>query len=292
MSGKRPAAAGDATDGPRQFKQTKLNFFTSASRKPKVELEEDRANLEEKQPPEQPEPSKTTGQPPNTHTTPDSPRESDPESSPPPPPPPPLSTTAPTATTPPNPTTTTKTKTTMPPTRLRITDRTGDLFAAPANTLLIHACNTIGSWGGGIALAFRKLYPAEFRVYRAHCARSTPDRLAGTALLIPPQGGGGDRHYIGCLFTSRRFGAARDSPDRILRATGPAMRHLMRLVAEEEARAGVRIAEVRMCRINSGLFAVPWDSSKRVLEEMDLGDGEVPACAEEGVVEVVAWERE
>jgi ADP-ribose 1''-phosphate phosphatase len=185
----------------------------------------------------------------------------------------------------------------MPPTRLRITDRTGDLFAAPANTLLIHACNTVGSWGGGIALAFRNLYPAEFRVYRAHCARSTPNQLVGTALLIRPQqqqqssGGGGRGHYIGCLFTSRRFGAARDPPERILRATVPAMRHLMRLVAEEEARTGGRIGEVRMCRINAGLFAVPWESSKRALEAMELRDGEVPGCAEEGVVEVVAWER-
>ena len=184
----------------------------------------------------------------------------------------------------------------MSPARLRITDRTGDLFAAPANTLLIHACNTVGSWGGGIALAFRNLYPAEFRVYRAHCARSTPNQLVGTALLIAPQraslnGSGGGGHYIGCLFTSRRFGAARDPPDRILRATGPAMRHLMRLVAEEEERTGVRIGEVRMCRINVGLFAVPWESSKRALEAMELGDGEVPGCAQGGVVEVVAWER-
>jgi ADP-ribose 1''-phosphate phosphatase len=183
---------------------------------------------------------------------------------------------------------------TTTPSRIRITDRTGDLFAAPPQTLLIHACNTIGSWGGGIALAFRNLYPAEFQIYRAHCARSSPNQLLGTALLIPPQKKGAGRgHWIGCLFTSRRYGRAKDPPGEILRATGPAMRDLMRLVVEEEVRRGVRvIGEVRMCRINAGLFAVPWGRSKWAIEEMELGEGEVPGCGKDGVVEVVAWERE
>ncbi|KAK4101933.1 ADP-ribose 1''-phosphate phosphatase, partial [Parathielavia hyrcaniae] len=153
-----------------------------------------------------------------------------------------------------------------------ITDRTGDLFAAPPNTVLIHACNAVGSWGGGIALAFRNHSPSAFRAYRAHCARSTPDRLVGTALLIPPpQSSPGEegRHYIGCLFTSRAYGRARDPPERILRATGPAMRDLMRLVVEEEGRIGVGLVKgLRMCRINSGLFAVPWARSKGVIEEL------------------------
>jgi ADP-ribose 1''-phosphate phosphatase len=188
---------------------------------------------------------------------------------------------------------------TTPAIRIRITDKIGDLFAAPPNTLLIHACNCIGSWGGGIALAFRDRYPAAYAVYRAHCARSTPDALLGTALLIPPQTGKGQQgnkdtgqgHYVGCLFTSRRVGKGRDAPETILRATVPAMAHLMRLVAEEEGRAGVSIAEVRMCRINSGLFAVPWDQSKKAIEGMELEEGEVPQCADGGVVDVVAYER-
>lgn len=196
--------------------------------------------------------------------------------------------------------------------RIRITDRFGDLFAAPPGALLIHACNAVGSWGGGIALAFRSRYPDAFRVYRAHCARwaAAPDRLTGTALLIPPTpagadgggggsrrrerggGGAGTRHYIGCVFTSRGYGKSRDSPEKILEATGPAMQHLMRLVAEEERRTGVAIAEVRMCRINAGLFAVPWERSKRTVEGLELTEEEAPGCAREGVVEVVAWERE
>jgi ADP-ribose 1''-phosphate phosphatase len=102
------------------------------------------------------------------------------------------------------------------------------------------------------------------------------------------------QHYIGCLFTSRRYGNARDPPERILRATGPAMRHLMRLVAEEEERGNGEavIKEVRMCRINAGMFAVPWERSKKAIEGLELAEAEVPQCAEEGVVKVVAYERE
>ncbi|KAK4173496.1 hypothetical protein QBC36DRAFT_359834 [Triangularia setosa] len=63
----------------------------------------------------------------------------------------------------------------------------GDLFDAPPNSVLIHACNTIGRWGGGIAATFKKHYPAAFEVYRDHCKKFTPDELIGTALLIAPQ---------------------------------------------------------------------------------------------------------
>ncbi|KAK4235946.1 hypothetical protein C8A03DRAFT_17364 [Achaetomium macrosporum] len=313
MSGKRPASANSASNGSRQFKQTRLNFFTSSrsqSKKPSPETEErqeksttvtagtrDGVDTETK-PATGPDPSVDLPKPEQTDNSIVTAEAicQEPETSPPPPPSPAITSPQP-ALIP------------TPSSKIRITDRTGDLFAAPPNSLLIHACNSVGSWGGGIALAFRNLYPEAFQVYRAHCAaRSmTPEQLVGTALLIPPpppprrernggkeEGGGKKKrqHYIGCLFTSRRYGKARDSPERILSATGPAMRHLMRLVVEEERREGAGvIKEVRMCRINAGLFAVPWERSKKVIEELELGEGQVPQCAEEGVVKVVAYER-
>ncbi|KAM7182693.1 hypothetical protein V8F33_014098 [Rhypophila sp. PSN 637] len=196
-----------------------------------------------------------------------------------------------------------------PPTRpgqlIRITDIQGDLFSAPPNTVLIHACNAIGSWGGGIALAFRKSYPEAFKIYNAHCKRysSDPRKLVGTALLIPPPplpsrtaaassgpvtGGKGKgkfaasmsalanearkQHWIGCLFTSKAYGKGRDSPRDILRATSPAMGHLMRLISKERTNSktsgGDGPGEIRMCQINSGLFDVPWKDTKRVVAEM------------------------
>ncbi|KAL2131471.1 hypothetical protein VTI74DRAFT_4982 [Chaetomium olivicolor] len=298
MSGKRPADASSGTR--RQLKQTKLSFFTSASsgqkKRPRAESEADQEGSRTIQAmtettqravsgkDKSPDPSETDQSPNQPDTqTPDATTSSEPSQDLEPSqiPSPTLSLTTPT----------------IPTTRIRITDKFGDLFSAPPSTLLIHACNCVGSWSGGIALAFRNLYPEAFKLYRAHCSRSTPDQLIGTALLIPPhpnsKTGATKGHWIGCLFTSRRYGKARDSPERILRATGPAMRDLMRHVAAEEEREGEAvIGEVRMCRINSGLFAVPWGRSRRAIEEMRLGKEEVPRCAEGGVLDVVAYERE
>lgn len=99
---------------------------------------------------------------------------------------------------------------------------TGDLFAAPVNSILVHACNTKGQWGAGIALAFKEKYPAQFKRYRAHC-REHGDDLVGSCLLIP-----GDTHDIACLFTSKAYGRRKDSPSEILSATRTSMQDLIR----------------------------------------------------------------
>ena len=104
----------------------------------------------------------------------------------------------------------------------RITYTTGDLFTAPEGTVLVHACNTVGSWGAGIALAFRDKYPAQFEYYKAHC-KEQGESLLGTCLLIP-----GDQHDIACLFTSKAYGKRKDRPHEILAATKTAVEDLMR----------------------------------------------------------------
>ncbi|KAI7264346.1 hypothetical protein KC345_g8846 [Hortaea werneckii] len=223
--------------------------------------------------------------------------------------------------------------------RLKVVESKGDIFSAPPNTVLIHACNCEGSWGAGIAKAFKTHYPSAYQIYHAHCTSHDPEKLIGTALLIPTFHGGADddstpttaksnrktktatagnkqlksseqqdnhHHFIGCLFTSRSKGAKkRDSPSQILAATGSAMRDLLeqvvkqqsdpkRTVAEEpsssvsdnndeandeaddEAKKEERIAEngraveeIRMCKINSGLFNVPWEKTKAVIEGIE-----------------------
>jgi ADP-ribose 1''-phosphate phosphatase len=96
----------------------------------------------------------------------------------------------------------------------------GDLFTAPDHSILVHACNTLGSWGSGIALAFRHNYPAQFAQYQAHC-ETHGQALVGTCLLIP-----GDKHDIACLFTSRAYGKHKDNPADILAATRKAVKDL------------------------------------------------------------------
>lgn len=168
---------------------------------------------------------------------------------------------------------------------LRITETSGDIFDAPPNTLIIHACNCYGSWGAGIAKAFKDRYPYAYKAYTSHCGAYSPDQLIETAQLIPPpslekneDGGKDETHFVGCLFTSHHFGRRKDSPYKILAATKPAMEDLLRQVQDWNAshdKDGEKVKEVRMCKINSGMFAVPWEKSRQVLEGIEVGEEDV-----------------
>ncbi|KAF8195532.1 hypothetical protein BJ912DRAFT_1056765 [Pholiota molesta] len=111
----------------------------------------------------------------------------------------------------------------------------GDLFLAPPNSILVHACNTQGSWGAGIALAFK----------------------LGTCLLIP-----GDVHDIACLFTSRAYGKRKDTPEEILAATQGAVQDLLKQNVQGKA--------LHACRFNSGKFAVPWEDTEAILKALNV----------------------
>ncbi|CRG91617.1 ADP-ribose 1''-phosphate phosphatase [Talaromyces islandicus] len=172
-----------------------------------------------------------------------------------------------------------------------ISETKGDLFDAPDGAALIHACNCVGSWGGGIARAFRDRYPAAYKVYNSHCrnfqqkpeqhtiidSRTSKSRTLtlplGTALLIPPQevdiAKSGKRNWIICLFTSRAFGRSVSPPDVILENTVHAIRDMRRQIEELREGGGdiARDGKVYSCRFNSGLFHVKWEDSKAVLEK-------------------------
>lgn len=110
----------------------------------------------------------------------------------------------------------------------KITLIKGDLFAAPPNTILVHACNTVGSWGAGIALKFKKDYSLAYETYVAHCISHTPDQLIGTTLIIRHTEVSPDRgHDIACLFTSRAYGRKKDSESDIMEATRCALQDLI-----------------------------------------------------------------
>lgn len=153
--------------------------------------------------------------------------------------------------------------------RLRITQHDGDLFDAPSNSILIHACNTRGAWGAGIALQFKRRYPNAFRTYREYCRSEAPS--PGTTLLIPPMDDPNQNHWIGCLFTSKNYGRAKDSPDEILENTSAAMFELLHKIKDEQSHAPV--GTLRMCEINSGHFGVPWERTLASLSEMEVPEG-------------------
>lgn len=190
------------------------------------------------------------------------------------------------------------TQTNTPQSHITLTHYKSSLFASPPSTLLCHATNAQGSWGAGIAAAFKKSYPSAFKIYAAHCSKWSGSSLLGTTLLIPPQHKSPleaereAKHWIGCLFTSEKKGKGKGSKESILEATGEAVEDLVRKVrdlneggdgADGKAKAGSskedRIDEVRMCKINSGLFEVPWEATREVIEGVEIGEGDLEEIA-------------
>ncbi|KAF7298887.1 Plasma membrane fusion protein PRM1 [Mycena indigotica] len=150
---------------------------------------------------------------------------------------------------------------------MTITHIVGDLFAAPTGSILVHACNTRGSWGAGIAAAFKQRFPDAFAEYQAACKKDGP-ALLGSCLLIR-----GVEYDVACLFTSKDYGKRVDSPDQIIAATQSAVAHL--IVQNKDPKKALHA-----CRFNSGKFGVAWDRTADVLNglEVDIAPrhGEVP----------------
>ncbi|KAH8692240.1 putative phosphatase [Talaromyces proteolyticus] len=180
-----------------------------------------------------------------------------------------------------------------------ITEVEGDLFDAPDGAVLIHACNCLGSWGGGIAKAFQAKYPAAYEIYKEHCrdlrqsSRSQtlihPDTgeeqdvrfPLGTALIIPPQKEDYEsdtpakKHWIVCLFTSYAYGRSVSPPHIVLANSVHALRDMKRQLEEIHRQGKAEWdGKLHTCRFNSGLFRVRWEDSKAVLEkELDETEG-------------------
>jgi len=134
-----------------------------------------------------------------------------------------------------------------------ILDVKGNLFDADKGSLLVHACNTEGAWGAGIAATFNRLYPSYYKAYQAHC-QLKGNALLGSCLIL-----NGKWHRVGCLFTSTGFGKRALYQDEILDNTRKSLVDLFNQVSDTDV--------VNMPKINSGLFRVPWDKTLAIVEE-------------------------
>jgi len=135
----------------------------------------------------------------------------------------------------------------------------GSLFDAPADTWLVHACNTQGSWGAGIAKQFKALFPEAFESYKDSCRFGLAS--TGESLLIRDGDVGckGTGRRIVCLLTSRGYGDQRDSASTIKVNTTLAINHLV----QEYLRPGQKFASNKF---NSGLFHIPWEQTEEILK--------------------------
>lgn len=154
---------------------------------------------------------------------------------------------------------------------ITLLDRAGNIFDAPDNALLIHACNCQGSWEAGIAKAFKQLYPDAFNVYREHCLAYVLSNssyiLRGSSLLIRTVSRSGLVHYIGCLFTSNKYGRLKDECSMIIQNTKSSMELLMQHIIDIQD--SIQISEIRMCKINSGYFSVSWKDTYQAIVSLN-----------------------
>ncbi|VVT55437.1 uncharacterized protein SAPINGB_P004596 [Magnusiomyces paraingens] len=162
---------------------------------------------------------------------------------------------------------------------LRIAYLHADILSAPPRSVIAHACNCYGSWGGGVAALFKRRFPAAYTAYANHCraAAADPSSLLGTCFLIHNKATdpGGD-YWIACLFTALFPGTpASDGSgsveESILKETRAAIKDLLRQLHTHEYISTLLpgdeyVPVVHMPQINAGIFNVPWPLTEAVLK--------------------------
>lgn len=128
------------------------------------------------------------------------------------------------------------------------------LFDAEPGSVLVHACNTRGVWGSGIAKVFKEKFPTAYSHYNKYCKDFG---LIGTAPIFEE----GDYSVV-CLLTSSGYADTLDSKDKIIVNTTLALNNFC---SNEHWRYyGKR--PVYSNKFNSGLFNVPWEETERILK--------------------------
>lgn len=153
---------------------------------------------------------------------------------------------------------------------------------ATPGTMFVHSCNCEGSWGKGIALEFKQRYHGAFQIYSKYCRDYTPEWTIGRALLLlPPESDDPEETdggvYIGCLFVKKKPGKPKTKreKDTIKEATRTSLLQLVEGIETlVEQDPSVEIHEIRMPKINSGIFQIPWDETVEIIEESRIPAGE------------------
>lgn len=126
----------------------------------------------------------------------------------------------------------------------------GDLFAAPDLRGLAHGCNCVGSMSGGIAVEFRRRWPAMYEAYREEC-RQGRFRLGDVFVWHD------EEITIFNLATQQLPGA-----DARLPAVETALRRMVALAGEGN------ISPIGLPRIGAGIGGLAWEDVRAVIERI------------------------
>jgi len=126
----------------------------------------------------------------------------------------------------------------------------GNVLKAPADRLLVHACNCKGNWGKGVAKQLADKYPLSYMAHQ-QCAPFS----VGDIQIINC-----DTRAIICLFTSKGYGRTVDTPYTILRNTFKALATLAEAYCDQ-------MIIIASPKINAGLFGVPWEHTEELIND-------------------------
>lgn len=140
------------------------------------------------------------------------------------------------------------------------------LFDAPKDSVIIHACNSQGVWGSGIAKPFKEKYPQSFQDYNKFCLMANEERGTACGRAQLSSYPDSESHWVGWIVTSHDYGPKKDSPEQIKVNTTLALAELCKKLYLAHPREDFPTIDVYSNKFNSGLFAVPWTDSELILE--------------------------
>lgn len=146
-----------------------------------------------------------------------------------------------------------------------VTYKKMSLFDAPKESIIVHACNSQGVWGSGIAKPFRDQYPYSFTEYREFCLGHNAERGTACGLADLSTFHKNESHWVGWIVTSYNYGPLKDSVEQIKVNTALALKILCTKIYLAHPKEDNPTIEVYSNKFNSGLFAVPWGDSELIL---------------------------
>lgn len=127
------------------------------------------------------------------------------------------------------------------------------LFGAPKGSVLVHACNSKGVWGSGIAKDMKTRFPKAFENYNNECLLYP--MIAEFDFTME------NEYKIASIITSKSYGNDVDSKDEILVNTSIALNELCRYLDDNDDND-----LIYSNKFNSGLFKVPWEETEKILK--------------------------
>ena len=140
------------------------------------------------------------------------------------------------------------------------------LFNAPKESVIVHACNSQGMWGSGIAKAFAEKYPESYKEYNFFCKLANRERGSACGRSSLSSFHEQEPHWVGWIVTSHDYGNKKDSVEQIKVNTTLALHEFCTKVYLAHSREEHPVIDVYSNKFNSGLFSVPWEDSELILK--------------------------